>query len=41
VVCIAIAELHTTEVTIPDVAAGTYRIIDSTGGAAPIEVTVP
>lgn len=40
VVCIAIAELHKTEVPIPDVAPGTYKITDSTGGAAPIEVTV-
>lgn len=40
VVCIAIAELHKTEIAIPDVAPGTYRITDGTGGAAPIEVTV-
>lgn len=40
VACIAIAELHTTEIPIPDVAPGTYQITDSTGGAAPIEVTV-
>jgi ABC-type transport system substrate-binding protein len=40
VMCIQIAEIHTTEITIPDVAPGTYQITDSTGGAAPIEVTV-
>ena len=40
VVCIAIAEQHRTEIAIPDVAPGTYQITDSTGGAAPIEVTV-
>jgi hypothetical protein len=40
VVCIAIAELHKTEIAIPNVAPGTYRITDATGGAAPIEVTV-
>jgi hypothetical protein len=40
VACIAIAELHKTEVAIPDVARGTYQITDGTGGAAPIEVTV-
>jgi ABC-type transport system substrate-binding protein len=40
VVCIAIAEVHTTEIPIRDVAPGTYQITDSTGGAAPIEVTV-
>jgi len=40
VVCIAIAELHKTEIAIPDVAPGTYQITDATGGAAPIEVTV-
>lgn len=40
VACIAIAELHKTEIPIPDVAPGTYRITDGTGGAAPIEVTV-
>ncbi len=40
VACIAIAELHKTEVAIPDVAPGTYQITDGTGGAAPIEVTV-
>ncbi|MDF2734635.1 MAG: hypothetical protein K0S97_1258 [Chloroflexota bacterium] len=40
VACIAIAELHKTEIAIPDVAPGTYQITDGTGGAAPIEVTV-
>ena len=40
VACIAIAELHKTEIPIPDVAPGTYQITDATGGAAPIEVTV-
>jgi hypothetical protein len=40
VACIAIAELHKTEIAIPDVSPGTYQITDGTGGAAPIEVTV-
>lgn len=40
VACIAIAELHKTDIAIPDVAPGTYQITDGTGGAAPIEVTV-
>lgn len=40
VACIAIAELHKTEIAIPDVAPGTYQITDATGGAATIEVTV-
>ena len=40
VVCIAIAEQHTTEVEIPDVAAGTWTIVDAGGNAPPIEVTV-
>lgn len=40
VACIAIAELHKTEIAIPDVPPGTYQITDATGGAAPIEVTV-
>ena len=40
VACIAIAEFHTTEIPIPNVPPGTYRITDATGGAAPIEVTV-
>lgn len=40
VACIAIAEQHRTEFEIPDVAAGTWRILDGQGLAAPIEVTV-
>jgi hypothetical protein len=40
VVCIAIAETHKTEVSIPTDGPGTYQITDATGGAAPIEVTV-
>lgn len=40
VVCIAIAEMHRTEVSIPNVQPGTYQITDGAGGAAPIEVTV-
>jgi hypothetical protein len=40
IACIMIAEQHVTEFEIPDVAPGTYEITDSTGGAAPIEVTV-
>jgi hypothetical protein len=40
VACIAIAELHMTDIAIPDVAPGTYQITDAAGGAAPIEVTV-
>ena len=40
IACIAIAEIHKTEFTIPNVAPGTYTIVDATGGAAPIEVTV-
>ncbi len=40
VACIAIAELHRTEVSIPNVQPGTYQITDGAGGAAPIEVTV-
>ncbi len=40
VACIAIGEFHKTEITIPNVAPGTYQITDATGGAAPIEVTV-
>ena len=40
VACIAIAEEKKTEFEIPDVAAGTYKIIDSGGRAAPVEVTV-
>jgi hypothetical protein len=40
VACIAIAELHRTEVSIPNVQPGTYQITDRAGGAASIEVTV-
>ena len=40
VVCIAIAEEHTTEIEIPDVAAGTWRIVDAGDNAPPVEVTV-
>ena len=40
VACIAIAEMHRTEFAIQDVKPGTYRISDTTGGAAPVEVTV-
>jgi hypothetical protein len=40
VACIAIAETHKTEVSIPTDGPGTYQITDATGGAAPIEVTV-
>ena len=40
VVCIAIAQTHKTEVSIPTDGPGTYQITDATGGAAPIEVTV-
>ena len=40
IACIAIAELHKTEVAIPNVQPGTYQITDGAGGAAPIEVTV-
>lgn len=40
IACIAIAEQHITEFEIPDVAAGTWRIVDSGGVAAPVEVTV-
>jgi hypothetical protein len=40
VACIAIAELHMTEVSIANVQPGTYQITDGAGGAAPIEVTV-
>jgi hypothetical protein len=39
-VCIAIAEQHTTVVEIPDVPAGTWTIVDATGTAPPVEVTV-
>jgi hypothetical protein len=40
IACIAIAEQHVTEFEIPDVAAGTWRIIDSGGVAPPVDVTV-
>lgn len=40
IACIAIAEEHKTEFEIPDVAAGTWKIIDSGGIATPVEVTV-
>jgi hypothetical protein len=40
VACIAIAETHKTEISIPTDRPGTYQISDSTGRAAPIEVTV-
>jgi len=40
VACIAIAELHKTEVSIPTDGPGTYTITDATGGADPIEVIV-
>ena len=40
VACIAIAEIHKTEVSIPNIQPGTYQITDGAGGAAPIEVTV-
>jgi hypothetical protein len=40
IACIAIAELKKTEVSIPNVPAGTYQITDGAGGATPIEITV-
>ena len=40
IACIAIAEQHTTQFAIPDVPAGTWKIIDSGGVAPPVEVTV-
>lgn len=40
VACIAIAEQHRTRFEIPDVPAGTYRLLDAEGLAPPIEVTV-
>jgi len=40
VVCIEIAMTKRTEFEVPDVKPGTYQITDSTGRAAPIEVTV-
>jgi hypothetical protein len=39
-VCIAIAEQHMTEIEVPDLAAGTWTILDATGNAPPAEVTV-
>ena len=40
VACIAIAEVHKTEISISTDGPGTYRITDATGGADPIEVIV-
>ena len=40
VVCIAIAEQHTTKIEVPDLAAGTWTIVDASGNAPPSEVTV-
>ena len=40
IACIAIAELHKTEISIPTDGPGTYTITDATGGADPIEVVV-
>ena len=40
IACIAIAEIHKTEFAIPTDGPGTYKIVDATGGAAPIEVTI-
>jgi hypothetical protein len=40
VVCIAIAEQHTTRIEVPDVTPGTWTIVDAAGNAPPIEVTV-
>jgi hypothetical protein len=40
VACIAIAEQHRTRFEIPDVPAGSFRILDAGGLATPIEVTV-
>jgi hypothetical protein len=40
IACIAIAEQHVTEFEIPNVAAGTWKILDSGGVAPPVEVTV-
>jgi len=40
IACIAIAEQHVTEFDIPDVAAGTWKIVDSGGTAPPVEVTL-
>jgi len=40
IACIAIAEQHVTEFEIPNVAAGTWKIVDSGDVAQPVEVTV-
>jgi hypothetical protein len=40
VVCVAIAEQHTTRIDVPDVATGTWKIVDAAGNAPSIEVTV-
>jgi hypothetical protein len=40
IACVALAEQHFTEFEIPDVAAGTWRIVDSGGMATSVEVTV-
>lgn len=40
VACIMIAETHQTEIEIPNVAPGTYRVTDTGGRAAEIQVTV-
>jgi hypothetical protein len=40
IACIAIAEQHVTEFEIPNVAAGTWTILDSGGVATPVDVTV-
>jgi ABC-type transport system substrate-binding protein len=40
IACIAIAEQHITEFEIPNVAPGTWTIVDSGGMATPVEVTV-
>ncbi len=40
IACMAIAEQHVTEFQIPDVPAGTWKILDSGGVAPPVEVTV-
>jgi hypothetical protein len=40
IACIAIAEIHRTEFEISTDGPGTYTIVDGTGGAAPIEVTI-
>jgi hypothetical protein len=40
IACIAIAELHMTEISIPTDGPGTYTITDATGGADSFEVVV-